>query len=82
MRRAPLTVRFVAADKRSKYDGAEYIAYLMWDASGERYYVSNPRYIVPVRAGWLEWPFSGLGISSSGPISAVLEALRSLNAQH
>jgi Carboxypeptidase regulatory-like domain len=80
----PSAVRFVAGDSQYRYDtGAEYIAFLTWDANVERYGVSNPHYVVPVRAGWVEWrPFVTVGLSTSGPIGGVLEALRSLSTQH
>ena len=80
----PTAVRFVAGDRRYRYDpGDEYIAFLTWDANVERYSVSSPYYVVPVRAGWVEWrPFDIVGISTSGPIGGVLEALRLLNTQH
>lgn len=61
---------------------SEYIAFLRWDESIRKFAAPNPRYLIPVEAGWVRWTgLNTLGLPDSTPVSAVLDALRSLGAQ-
>lgn len=83
--RSSLTsVRFSAIERHKAPDSAsEYIVFLHWESSAGKYQTLMPAYFVPVEAGWVRWAaLNTLGLPDVAPVSAVLEALRSLSAQH
>ena len=81
-RTSPTSVRFSVLESNDARDSvAEYLAFLQWDPRIGRYQVPMPGYFVPVQAGWVDWTaLNTLGLPSVTPVSAVLEALRSLSA--
>jgi carboxypeptidase family protein len=84
-RTSPTSVRFsVLSERNNEHNSSsEYIAFLRWEPSIGRYQVLMPQsYFVPATGGWVDWPaLKTVGLPSVSPVSAALEALRSLSEQ-
>jgi hypothetical protein len=80
---SPTRLRFSVFERNDTRDStSEYIAFLRWESSLGKYQALMPGYFVPVEAGWVHWTaLNTLGLPNVAPVSAVLEALRSLSAQ-